>query len=536
MIIDFARGMANLKAVAASGQGADLSFDGRLAQIVATRTDLAKTSSDGLFVALPKSRPEKSKDGSRIKTVRNRLYILGYLPEDSGRGRLDAALERAVQAFQVEAGLTADGWVGEKETWPALQELVSFETPLTPSKWMRDHIPLPVLRRAVALRLYTLGFLPERPRSPDVDLDGGLSRFGKLWHLLFCESIESEPGLTPVWLSRLFKQDDLTRRLAAVAGNLSRETLNAAHGFILNVAKIELWLMGYRVNPGGYDLTRQRGTGPVTSGELDGIDIWMKSSTVTQYHQVKRNFQFYRALHLFWMDQGHDDADADAMSVGFLKNFQSFFQLVSNALQADDTVTPLERQSQVEQLLFQKKEQLPTVWDTVRSFGARIWDGVRRVWAWFRRMLTRAGHRVIEMGTNMSRLIYDFTQEAFTVVSNVFESLETMAQWVAGPVLPGSDLKQVVFIRDLDFDITPVVAADADGAAVGDCCRKLAHSSALFFFGCKVVGTFVSLLVEAFSTGWTGYFGLVLALVRIRGMAGDLQDLRDAYQQVFSAA
>ncbi len=81
---------------------------------------------------MPFNRP---KDWSRIKTIRNRLFNLGYIEQDTGTGHLDDTIRDGIKVFQREAGLKVDGWIGEKETWPALQDLVSFETPINIKKW-----------------------------------------------------------------------------------------------------------------------------------------------------------------------------------------------------------------------------------------------------------------------------------------------------------------------------------------------------------------------------------------------------------------
>lgn len=534
MNIDFNQGMPRLSAAFDSTGYGPVTMERLCERIAATQGDLLEAEGKGLFVPLPKSKPERSKDTSRIKTIRNRLFILGYLEKDTGRGNPDDSLKEAIRAFQAEAGLDIDGWVGEQETWPALQELVSFETPIDLSKWFRNDQALPALRRAVGLRLFVLGVLPNRPRSPHEALGSGLRTFGQIWEMLFGESDKTEPGLTTEWLRRLFDMDGITHRLSMVSDALSRETLNISHGFIINAAKIELWLMGYRVEPGGYDMIQQQQLPePNGSVELTGMDIWMRSATASQYHKIKRNFKFYKALHRFWIDNGYDDKTADSMSVGFLKDFQAFFRVVDQELQDDASVGEAERQIELEKFVLKRKDQLPAVYQKVKGFGARIWDGARRVWGWFRRMMKKVSQKVLEIGTNMSRIIYGFALGSFTVVSDVFGAMGTMIQWVTNPVLPGSDKKNVLFRRDFDNDIYVAIDRSAESGKVAAGCEKLERTAQVFVFGCRVIGTFVSILADVYKTGWTAYFGLVLALIRIRRITDKIRNLIEAYQQVF---
>jgi hypothetical protein len=531
---DFNKGMPRLSASLEPTENGPHSIDHAIELITAVQGDVSEAEVKGLFGPLPRSEPKRSKDWSRIKTIRNRLFIMGYLEKDTGRGNLDASLAEAIRAFQAEAGLEVDGWVGEQETWPALRELVSFETPIHLPKWFAGDKALPALRRAVALRLFVLGLLPKRPLSPAEDIQDGLRAFAHIWQVLFGDAPRTKPSLDPAWLELLFDLDGITRRLSKVRGKLSREAMNLSHGFMLNAAKIELWLMGYRVRPGGYDLVQKRPIKAKVSGELTATDIWKRSATVSQYYKVKRNFLFYKALHSFWIDHGHDDTKADKMSVGFLQNFQSFFRIVDEGIRTAAALDVAQRQIDLEVLILERKEQIPSIWQNVKRFGARIWDGIRRVWGWFRLMLTRFKQKVLEIGTNLSRIIYDFALGSFTVVSNIFHSLTTMAQWVAKPTLPGSDGKNVVFCRDVDNDVYVLVGRNADGGQVVACSEHLERAGQMFAFGCQVIGAFVSMLVNAFTIGWTAYFGLVLALIRLRRMKYKIQGLTEAYQQVFS--
>ncbi len=532
MNIDFEKGMTHFSTLFAEQGDKPSSYDSAIERLKAVEIDVDATEKTGIFIPLPDSGSDASKDSSRIKTIRNRLFILGYLEKDNGRDNLDVTLKEAIRKFQKEAGLNPDGWVGEKETWPALQELVSFETPLNLRQWYGSTVPKPALKRAIALRLFVLGLRERKPTSPDDDIETGLQKFGRIWNILSFGDIQSKPGLNREWVEILFDMDNLTDKLSRVSAPLDRKHLEEAHSFILNSAKTELWLMGYSVRPSGYDLVKSK-IPPTESDGLSGTDIWMKSKTVTQYCAVKKRIKFHKALHKFWIEHGKTDKNADEDSVNFLNNFPSFFQIIDEGLQTHRNTSDVSRQEALEEIIKDRREQIPLIWQKLRNIGARIWDGVRRVWSWFKRIANVAKEKVLGIGNNLSRLIYDFASGSFKLVSNVFKSFRTTIDVVTKPIMPGSSEEQVIFYRDLDFDSKVVISSSADGQQVANCCQNLLRTSRLFAFGCRVVGTFVSILIDVFKTGWTAYFGLILALIRFRRVKQEFESLAAEYKEIF---
>jgi len=186
MAIDFDKGMKNFsKTVGDPSGGGSLSFEQSFERILALQTDLGTANNQGLFVPLPTKSPSQSNDASRIRTICDRLYKLGYMEKKSREPKIDTDLRKGLKVFQEEAGLKVDGWAGEKETWPALQELVSFETPTHANKWFNSSgKPRPALKRAVALRLFALGIKKTKPKSAKVRVKGDMAQFGRFWKML----------------------------------------------------------------------------------------------------------------------------------------------------------------------------------------------------------------------------------------------------------------------------------------------------------------------------------------------------------------
>ncbi|MCP4672618.1 MAG: hypothetical protein GY857_15090, partial [Desulfobacula sp.] len=132
-----------------------------------------------------------------------------------------------------------------------------------------------------------------------------------------------------------------------------------------------------------------------------------------------------------------------------------------------------------------------------------------------------------------SRIIYDFALGSFTIVSNVMSSIGTTIQLLVNPVMPGSDLKNVMFIKDHDFDPRVVVSETAQRNQVESCCNVLEYEVRKFSFGCHVIGTIVGILMEILTKGWTGYFSLIFALVKLRRLRFRLKSLMVEYIDIF---
>ncbi len=534
---DFSNGMKRYSAFHQSRAGKDASIVSVCKGLDALGQDWAAAESDGTFVPLPDQKPERSADSSRMRTIRNRLFMLGYMEADSGRGNLDGPLEAAIAAFQQEAGLEVDGWVGEQETWPALQELVSFETRLDPLKWFRKGKPMKALLRAVGLRLFVLGLLPENPAGGDFDREQAMRRFGDIWQRVGLKMPAASPGFNLGWLWMLFDQDRIVEQLGALKALPGKKDLERTHSFILNAAKIELWLMGYKVVPNGYDLEQRK----VRRADADGMRKWdllKLSRTLTQYYFLKKSFNLYKALCLFWKDNGEKEETAEALSVDFLGDFPRFFAFVNSGLLAHEAMTDDQKQIRIEAFISTKKHKrdIPAIWHSVKTLGGRIWDGMRRIWGWFTRMLQTAKAKILKIGLNLSRLIYNFALQSFTVVANVFKSIGAVIDVLVHSCVSGAENRKVSLWKDGDFDLCMLVDDSAGPQEIRQCCSAIAHKVGLFSFGCRVLATIVRLLANAFETAWTGYFGLVSALIKFRGTRHRLQSLVNEYALVFGGA
>ncbi len=527
MSFDFSQGLERFSRIADPAVSAPKSVDMIISRIGALGADLTQSEVNGLFVPLPIEKPKKSKDVSRIKTIRNRLANLGYLPKDSGRRYVDKNLEQAVRWFQEEAGLEVDGWVGE-QTWSALQELVSFESPSNLLRWFRGRQIKAPLKRAIGLRLFVLGLMEKTPASRPADPTEGMEAFGRVWKTLNLGPVTSRASISLEWVARLFDQDGLVGRLASARVPPNLQERQSIHGFLLNAAKIELWLAGYKVRPSGYDL-QPRSLGDDRSDS----SIWMISSSMTRYLRLKKNMRFYKALLYFWKDHETENDKIKALTADFMDTFPLFFQMIATEIQAAAVMTLSEKQAEIERILKEYLEKIPTVWDHVHEMGNRIWDGIRRVWGWLKTLMRSGVKKVITLGSNLSRLIYDYALSAYSVVSNVFKSFGAMVRSITNPVVDGSDLRHIVMFHDKDFDFRVVVNSSAESKVVKALTGKVRRQTRLFVFACHVLNIVISVTMTVIQSGMTGYAGLIFVMIRSKKQLDRIMGLIKEYQWVF---
>ena len=528
MSFDFSQeGLKHFSRMADPVVGGPTSVDLIINRIDALAADFTQSEVNGLFVPLPLEEPKNSNDVSRVKTIRNRLANLGYLPKDSGRPYLDEELEQAIRWFQQEADLVVDGWVGE-QTWTALQELVSFESPSNLLRWFQGGQIKAVLKRAVGLRLFVLGLVEKAPAAHPVDPTVGMVTFGQVWQILDLGSVTSRGSISLEWLARLFDQDGLVSRLASARVPSTLRDRQSVHSFLLNVAKVELWLAGYKVRPTGYDLQ------PRSGGENQSdSSVWMISSSMTTYLRLKKNMRFYKALLSFWKDHEAGNDQIKMLTADFIDTFPQFYQMIAKGIQSDAIMTPSEKQAEIEGILKKYPEQIPAIWDHVRKLGNRLWDGIRRVWGWLKTLMQSGVKKVITLGSNLSRLIYDYALSAYSVASNVFKSFGALIRSITNPVVDGSDLKHIVMFHDNDFDFRVVFNSSAESRVVKALVGRVRKQTRMFVFACHVLNIVLSVTLTVVRSGMTGYIGLIFAMIRSKKQLDRFKGVIKEYQLVF---
>jgi hypothetical protein len=246
----------------------------------------------------------RTDQAANFGTARTRLYLLGYLREDSGNRELDASLTKAVERFQRDAGLAADGCLGP-ETVAALHDLAGFAGVPDLARWSAGDEETGLLRRAVGLRLAALGLLEKRTRCK-MTIWGRLRDFARVAACLHLTDAPLKPSVSLETsealetLAVLYDDDLLVGHLAAHEGSftdgLSEEDAGLVGRFVAHAANIALWRRGYAVDP----IVANVGVDGRVPMPLPGA---LESDADPAY-------AFYRALLRFWQDTDQDTAQA----------------------------------------------------------------------------------------------------------------------------------------------------------------------------------------------------------------------------------
>jgi len=488
---------------------------------------LSEAVQQNVISPLPTSKPvhKSAYSVSRLKTIRKRLFMLGYLERDSGQANLGATLEIAIKAFQKEVGLTVgdfavDGWVGE-QTWTALQELVSFEEPTKPERWFdRDGVACPALKRAVHLRLHALGLCPLHPTfgTPDDDaINQGLNQFAKLANSCFDladRDVAGELCLSSV--SLLMDQDGLVGHLSAsqpLTGDFREqldgegEELSMSFArFILNMARSELWLLGYdHVAPSGHR------------------DSDMLSNLDRRYEL--RMGALFDAIGQFWDDRDESGHKTMYARQFLIKYFPIFFAKIHAETVSAMYETPVDSEDVYREILAHSTEEsdinlIQKLWQELRSIGSRIWDGIKRACHWFKSIVKQG----VTWLKNMTRLAYHFILKSFeavqAAVSGVVSSLSFFAKkelifpWRGLKLNPDHPVLRMH--HDKYFDFTIVVRDSGNPEDANRVAEYLTNKSSMFALSCKFMVSLLDMIIDLVRRSvFTGWAALLMALLRL---------------------
>lgn len=488
---------------------------------------LDKANREGVLAPLPGSEQEvRSKEliESRICTIRTRLYLLGYLNRDSHRPEIDDTLKEAISRFQAEAELEQDGWVG-RQTWTALQELVSFEHPSHLRKWFNgDHLNAALLR-AIKLRLFVLGFLPSKQAQETQKLQKALAKFVLISRILRLHDTGLDPDLVFDTINVLFDQDGIALRLVKAGENFmlhrpadirEHDARRLIHRFIICCAKVELWLLGYDVL-------------------LDGTATFKIPRGNERLTYMPGSYPLFHAFYTFWREYGMRRSDA-LNHAARIKGF--FFATLLKIQQEGDRIAdPNQSEQLYDMLVKEKKEVLDQVWGHIKTIGSRIWDGIERVWRWFKSLFHKIVKKVETWVKNVARLACQYALNAFPTLKRIVQITKEAVSFLFHKTLPDSDVGHIVINRDRNYDYRLYLNPERNHQKVKTSLATFLQTANSFSVGIRVLGLMVNALITvsksvALAAGW---FGLILALLkiyaRLRELEGVLQEER-AFQSV----
>jgi len=493
-----------------------IASESSLDKLIPTEALCRASYEEGHLRSVPEERREFITSPELILTAKRRLHHLGYLKNFSRDGALPADVRAAIRQFQTEAGIKVDGWIGE-ETWRVFDQLFSFEMDARLDEWLGSGATR-LLHRAVQLRLFAFGLIPTPPSQRLVEPGPGLERFCSLAKRLNLSAAKLEPSLNSLLtLKLLFDQDGITEALARVdpglVGKLDRPERDEVRRFLVCDAKIELWLMGYDVEPDGTANFKVPSARTGSKGQRERL------------HHISTGF--YYALGRFCDDvRGGTERRLGARR--FYEDFPGIFDEFTAIRRAGEPAeVGLDASSTLYETLEGQSQEAEKIWnERADSLGGRIWDGMKRAWGWLRRLVRRGLQRLGAFLMNAIRLAWNLARNSLGMIRAAFHAFPRSIEFLVHGETAGADVHSVVLRHDGDFDWKVFVAGESKADAVGEALATLSSRVLQFGFCTRILGLLVQALLIVGRYAATGYFALVMALVKIQK---SLQQFMDYY-------
>jgi hypothetical protein len=463
---------------------------------------LETAEAKGGLKQIPQSEKAFDANADIIIRLKNRLYHLGYLSKLRESSDMNERERKALKQYQTDAGVTVDGWVGQ-ESWQVLEDLFSFEADSHIEHWTSDDKFLPLLKRAVQLRLFALGLLKDPPSERRVDTFPGLKAFVDLAHLFGLSSEELQPGFSAETLGLLFDQDRISRGIARMAGQTDLTRNAKVKSFVVCNAKIELWLLGYPIFPDGKGVYKKP---PVRQRRIKGRPRPRSPRAYTT---------FYKALEMFSSDV--NPARSKPLSPKlFEKQFAEFFEEFAEVQSGQPDATNEPDSAMLVEVIRSKPEIAQEEWANQQSFAGRLWDGIKRAWGWIKRLFRKAVDAAVSLVRNAVRVVWNLAIHSAGIVRAAITTFPAAVHYFLKPEVDGADKAALVFCHDKDFDWRIYVAPNPSRSAVANTIRCLHNQVVRFTFSVRLVGFLIHALFQSVRFLPTGYFAVFLAISRIQ--------------------
>lgn len=470
-----------------------------LDRLVPVEAILDEAETHGGLQALPENRNKFYNHPGLIVRLKKRLFHLGYLKQDRETPELSPTETEAIKHFQKDAGITIDGWVG-RETWQVLEDLFSFEADSHIGRWTGNEKYLPLLKRAVQLRLFAFGLLEVPPHKKRIDPMKGLQAFVQLATQLGITDQRLNADYTRETLHLLFDQNRISRRLANASDKVDLHRFTRCKSFVVCNAKVELWLLGYPIVPDGKGTYRKP---PRHRHRSKGRRSPYKYTT------------FHRALTLFCQDaNAGDDTRLDPRQ--FEEQYTAFFREFAESHEEMTEKVSSADLDLVVSTIHAHPDSAQAEWSNQQSFAGRLWDGIKRAWGWLKRLIRKAVRAVTTLIRNALRVVWSLAVNAVGIVKAAIRSFPGAVQYFLRSELEGSRRDTVVFTHDPDFDWRIYVAPGASPDRVYEAISQLREQVVRFTFSTRLVGMLLQALLRSVRLVSTGFLAVFLAISRMR--------------------
>jgi len=487
-----------------------LSLDGKPdAQLVVLEKWLDEAAQKRIVRPLPNAESRftaQSFGPGQLRVIRNRLYRLGYLATDSEKDDIDDELRSAIKQFQREARLTVDGWVG-MQSWQALQELFAFEPPTKLQQWLDGKKITPALHRAAHLRLYTFGLLDDRSQASLASIVDGFNKWNRIIHLMHDEPIYEDEDVTEIELiGRLFDFDQLqsfiSKNMENILKHLERgmpADRDLLKRFLICNIKIELWLLGYEnVKPDGKPQ-------PIT----------LRRVRVGEDGKIKYSYSpLYRVIREYWKDQEISDHHATVPRI-ILRTISGLVDL--NLIESD---TASERRTRAKEIIKDIEgsgQDLSKHWHQV-SWGARIWDGARRLWRFLTGIFRRGIDWISKKISQLIRVAHQAAADAFSLVNRSFRAFIDSVDLLFSSEIAGSTDK-IAMYHDRDFDYRVFVSSAASPTEINAFLNQHKVKIKRFHATIRILKVFLHIAIASVKIAFApwGWWSLIRALIGLYG-------------------
>lgn len=473
----------------------------------------------------------------RFETCQEHLWLLGYLPEKTSKAsQKTQRIRAAIRKFQRDSNLIVDGWIGD-QTWKALNELVSFETPIAPGDWLQeDGNYRRSFLRAVSLRLWAYGLANARPLQEFTGISAvSISRLKKaLWSIRLLPDYTANTDRNHLY-SILLDADKLVKAVADSAkprasepGTFTfqdhrlekeehKELKPLKRRFIANLAKTELWLLGSEISIDSQD------DYPVLG--LPDKKIRKNFPGGRFRKVVVRDEDVQKHLLQYWADLLVSDSD-EAAKLG-RKITPEFFQSL-----VDPEKFSQAPNSEFNELDYSKeiaeqfengdtRSMIDNSFDTLKKLGMKLWDGLKRLWRWIKKGV----RKIADFMRNAYRAFFRFALKAYKIVRTAFTALaRSMEQYIQGYInFEKNSQVRILIEKDLDFRV-----CFSDSSTTSERLQSIEETerfSAMFRFSFFLIAFFVNSL-KKLALGFAGWYRLLMTLVK------GYKDLVPVYKQM----
>ena len=429
----------------------------------------------------------------RIQTIASRLWLLGYLPRKISckniHNKIDD-IKNAVAQFQRDANLKQDVWVGDK-TWYKLDELVSFESDFSYNKWFTNgNIKTEVsnaVHRAIQLRLWSLGLYKNRPNKNFKLLKkSDLKNFENILKIFIIKNDQFKADLNFETLKLLFNQDILTNAIAKRSSKNIKSFLlklpvkykeiqrKLAQKFIVNCAKIELWLLGYEV-------------------EIDGKNDFEISKESKLYVAISHYYQHFENF-----NKSTANKLAEKITPKLFKEI-GVANKISDNYNSDDASEEI-----IEEI--NTNIDINNAWNYIENKGMRLWDGVKRLWRWFKKI----GKKVVSFfKRNIYKAFFRYASKAFKIVKiGISAVVKSINVYLKGELNVTNISFQ--FSKDMDTTVYLSKGLSIEDAELG--INKLVKQTKAFNVACRMI-SWIFEVFKNIATGFVGWAKLLYSLL-----------------------